>query len=166
MEKNRHNNIKNAYKDKDRRPEGRLAPLYKYNLLFNTRKLTQQIVDDLCSDLIDWAKRPTSLTIRAFMKERKINESTYYAWTNRYPAFKEAHEFALMAVGDNRENKATDYCPNNVYKTQAAYCPTYKHEEERRAMMHNKMNNYSPDEMNALVKQQLDDISREIDGNL
>lgn len=75
-------------------------------LLFNKVPVTDAYISRVAQDLIEWAKKESSLVFKGFLNKTGISCEAYYMWKERSEDLKMAHEFALSTLAERREEGA------------------------------------------------------------
>lgn len=92
----------------------------------------------LAEQLKDWSLKPDSFMIEEFITNMDIPETTFHQALDRNPILNEAHNFALLRIGINREKLAAEKSlgmNSAVMWTMAQYHKRHKKEQEFRAKL-------------------------------
>jgi hypothetical protein len=65
--------------------------------------LTQEHIDNLCKEFIEYAESPDSLTLGGFSASKRKTYTWAIETARDYPQFKEAYEIARNIIGNRRE---------------------------------------------------------------
>lgn len=77
---------------------------YQDCFTFKIKPITQSFIERFASDLVKWAYNDNeALIISQFYLSKGISPQTYYRWINQHSILKEAHETALLCIGNRRE---------------------------------------------------------------
>jgi hypothetical protein len=91
----------------------------------------------LARDYYQWANMDTSLVLRSFIMEKKICFDRFYAWMDKFPELRYAHEYARLAVGIRREEGSLKKKleKDTVLKSMPMYDAEWKAIEKWRASL-------------------------------
>lgn len=77
---------------------------YQDCFTFKIKPITQLFIERFAADLVKWAyHNDEALIISQFYLGKGVSHQTYYRWINQHNALKEAHETALLCIGNRRE---------------------------------------------------------------
>jgi hypothetical protein len=101
------------------------------------KPISMNIINSWAQDLIKASLDPETLTIEDWLCKKLITRSTFWRLKEKHPVLKEAHEFALQAIGNRRWTGCAkfDLHPAAVMPTMSHYNPDYIKDEERRAKL-------------------------------
>ena len=104
--------------------------------------VTDSWINNLAAQLVQWADDPKSLKFNQFLKMKKIDHTDFNRWMKRIPNLKKAYEYAIKALGDNREIGAIhkDYDKGMILPIMHRYDSDWKKAEEWRAEISKKDN--------------------------
>jgi len=90
--------------------------------------LSENIVNNLAEELIEWVKKEDKLTFTSFLIHKKIPRDTFYQWTEKYPKLRTAHQLALMGLSDRRETGGLTrkLDPSFAFNSMPLYDPAWK----------------------------------------
>lgn len=97
---------------------------YQDCFTFKIKPVTQSFIERFSADLVKWAyNNNDALIISQFYLGKGISSQTYYRWVNQHSALKEAHETALLCIGNRREIGALkrQFSEAMVVRRQHAY---------------------------------------------
>lgn len=107
-------------------------PVFDFYLdMFTLREkpITAEWIEKFALRLVSWAiTDPNALTISEFYIAEGVNRTTYNKWCEIYPYLKDAHEFALQAIGNRRMGGGLTrkYSEGLVKYTQPMFDPEFK----------------------------------------
>lgn len=77
---------------------------YQDCFTFKTKPITQAFIERFARELTEWAYNDNeALIISQFYLGKGISPQTYYRWINQHNTLKEAHETAMLCIGNRRE---------------------------------------------------------------
>jgi len=77
---------------------------YQDCFTFKIKPVTQAFIERFAADLVKWAyTNNEALIISQFYLGKGISPQTYYRWINQHNTLKEAHETAMLCIGNRRE---------------------------------------------------------------
>ena len=97
--------------------------------------LTDEVVDRMADDLMEWAMQPQALKLSQFFLARRIPERTFYRLVKRTPKAVYAHDYAMGILANRREICAAlgELEPAMIKPMMPQYDPQWKEQEEWRA---------------------------------
>jgi hypothetical protein len=106
----------------NQKPKIKLKVVDTYrDIFFNDRPITNIYLDDICNELVLWAKEnDEALLLSQYFLEKGLSQSTVDKWSRDFPKFKQAKETAKNFIANRREIKAL----NNKINT-AVYLRTH-----------------------------------------
>ncbi len=106
---------------------------YMSSSSFRLQPITQQAIERLSHDLIEWAKKDDSLRIEDFHWEKDICDGTYSRWRRKYEALDLAHKKAKNYIASRREKGALkkELSETMVMRRQHAYDPSWESDRKR-----------------------------------
>ena len=97
---------------------------YQDCFTFKTKPITQAFIEQFAADLVQWAySNNEALIISQFYLSKGISPQTYYRWINQHELIKQAHETAMLCIGNRREIGALQrkFSEGMVTQRQHAY---------------------------------------------
>jgi hypothetical protein len=91
---------------------------------------------------VDWAvQSDDALTLEGFYVLKRVHDYTVNRWMKRCPELQQAHDWAMMAIGDRREKGAITrkYDSGMIRTTMPMYKAKWKELEEWRAHLSEKI---------------------------
>lgn len=130
---------KSAVRSKNDTPhesQSRYVEGYKDLFTLKFKPVKKEFIERLALDLIAWVdaeKLERRLKVSEFFRIKKIPRKTYYRWAEKYEDLKEAHEYAMLTLGDKREIGAIvrDYAEASVFRRMHAYDPDWEADRQR-----------------------------------
>ncbi len=101
------------------------------------KPISINIINSWADDLIKDSLKPDTLTIEDWLCKKLISRATFWRLKEKHPVLKEAHEFALQAIGNRRWKGCAKFelHPAAVMNSMGQYNSDYIRDEERRAKL-------------------------------
>ena len=103
--------------------------------------ITESYLRDIALEVIRWAEEnDNALKLVPFYRSKGISSHTLRKWLDQYPFLKEAHEEAILIIGDRREIGAIKkmYAENSIHFMMPKYDPDWKEMTQWRAELKSK----------------------------
>jgi len=102
--------------------------------------VTKNFLEEYAANMIkETYDNPNYITVEDLYMELGIPEGTYYKWIERYPFFREAHEYACRNLGRKREKKGL-VREWDTLGSMYQYSPRWQKGEEWRSSLRQKEN--------------------------
>jgi hypothetical protein len=98
---------------------------------------TKKFIEIESQRMIDWANLEDSLLIQDFYNKGGYSMRQFYDWCDKFPEFKEAHEYAMSMLGSRRELGALTrrFDAGTVHRTLGAYSKIWREQTRELAQM-------------------------------
>lgn len=116
----------------------RVLEMYRKAGDWDMHPLTGNGLRDRALRLQIWARDDNSaLKLQQFAQKEGISWTTFKHWTERYPEFREAAEYALMCIGNRREtqSRTLPIIKEFLMLTQYKYDPDYREHHKYHAAL-------------------------------
>lgn len=97
---------------------------YRNMQSWRTGEISEAFIDKLSCDLMTWADMDDSYRLTQFLRRIGMTERSFYLLTDKNTKLKEAHWYAMAALGDRREIGAIKQNPAVAMQTLDMYCST------------------------------------------
>lgn len=89
---------------------------------------TRRFIEIESQRLVDWANQDDSLIIQDFYNKGGYSTGQFYDWCEKFPEFKQAHEYAMSMLGSRRELGAMTrkYDAGTIHRTLGAYSKIWR----------------------------------------
>jgi len=141
---------------------------YRDYVSWEMKPLTNNLMKQICIDIVQWCKRDDVLTIDGFFLSKNMDPNFGYQWSQKYPDFKEAFTFAKRMIAFRRENKSLVREVDSAFaeKMMPYYNQDWKDMAEWRAQLKAKADAEQNQKANVIVLAELDYKKKIEDGKL
>lgn len=118
----------------------KIVDYYTDMFFLKEKPVSEAFIERLAQEMIDWSKEDDALRITQFFNKRGIPNPMLYRWMEKYPFFKQAHEYVMAVIADRRDVGAITrkYDGNYIDKSLGMYDPEYRKYMEWKASLTNK----------------------------
>lgn len=106
----------------------KVVEMYKDMFFLREYPISEAFIERLAADMVEWAKKETSLKLTDFFWDMGIHNQVVYRWMEKWPILKRAWEFAGQRIASRREVGAITrkLDPGAIEKFQGMVDPEYK----------------------------------------
>ncbi len=126
---------------------------------FKQVPITNAFKERLAEELVKWIDDPLSepIKISEFFLKKGISRGSFYRWVGTNKALAAAHEYTMERLANIRERAALTgkYSEGMVKMTLGYYCPVFKGEQERIALLNKKDEQTTSTEIAARIAREI-----------
>jgi len=154
---------KRVTKKKKLTPLRAQSPLERYKF-YSKYPITKVMADDLATELIEWViDNDKATTFNSFLVQAGLSKMLFHRVAAKSEKLREAKKYAMMAIGDRRENGALNkkFDFNATKLMQGHYDPDWQAREEFLASLKktSDSSNVTKEELFNIVSQMLKPVS-------